>query len=267
MTPEGKTPPAPYILTTAGRHLSRIGVLAANMREANGTDVSGRSPAHAERVAAANDDVRTLLIDAYMNADLRLKVVEDHVTAMGTLMSQTGTVFGHYPLARSAVEISARAWWLVDPDISGPDRAARVIGDRLAGLSEMKKFRFAAIQQIVDKRQRAIAQRSSRARIRQVGPGSTTGIIGRMLGSKLGEPAYAYLSGFTHGWIDAFHELVKPVEVRHGHYVHKGQIATDGEAEGNILLLALMSYSIALRASGVVADSTVDACVLVHSAG
>src|SRR5829696_868557 len=75
---------------------------------------------------------------SFATAEEHIGHAQDHLLALQRLLPPPFQVFPICTLARSALEASARAWWLLDPSISARKRVARTMTDRLAGLLHAK---------------------------------------------------------------------------------------------------------------------------------
>lgn len=65
-----------------------------------------------------------------------LAAAQSNLEATARVLIEPLPELGVYPSARAAMENSARAWWLLEPDISLKERAARGIVERLNSLHE-----------------------------------------------------------------------------------------------------------------------------------
>jgi hypothetical protein len=75
-------------------------------------------------------------------AELLLMSADFHLLTLAVALA-TDELYplGGYTLIRGAAEPAARAAWLVDPDVSGKVRRARVLAERLNSLQERRKFK------------------------------------------------------------------------------------------------------------------------------
>ena len=119
------------------------------VRESNGLQPAPGSKA-AEAIAQQGSMAglwgRLPTQDALGQADLRLVAGMDHLGALHQLISQGEAVFALASLARSVMECSARAWWLLDPAIDGHTRILRGLVDRSSGLLGMAQIPEPPIQ-------------------------------------------------------------------------------------------------------------------------
>lgn len=80
----------------------------------------GDSPAH--------DANLTVMMSAY--------AVMDHLNALATLLGGPPSVYAPFTVARSAMDIAAQAWFLLEPGIGARERVRRHINTRLHSLKE-----------------------------------------------------------------------------------------------------------------------------------
>ena len=71
-------------------------------------------------------------------AKMKLTVAADHIGSLYKLLQPPLPLFGLMVLARTSLEASAKAHWLLDPSISVRDRGARELGDRLVSAREQR---------------------------------------------------------------------------------------------------------------------------------
>ncbi|MFH9073206.1 hypothetical protein [Streptomyces alboflavus] len=157
-------------------------------------------------------------------------VAMDHLAGLATLLRthEPACIYGPSSLARSAIEISARCYYLMEPGISPLERIRRQQGERLAGLWEQKKLAevmssgkmSAEVQESIarmDLRMKEIADSAHRhgltPRVKDkkrlpflAGPGaskpvSSTSLVEELVGQGkgLGTISYQTLSAVGHG--------------------------------------------------------------------
>lgn len=92
----------------------------------------------AKELANANlgEEVRNTLSLAMVS----LHASEDYLYSLSQLLVEPVSQFGFMPVARSAMEASARAWWLLDPGIEVSTRVARGLTERLHNVHEQIKI-------------------------------------------------------------------------------------------------------------------------------
>ena len=147
-------------------------------------------------------------------AELLLVSAEFHfLTLASTLSSRELYPLGGYTLIRGAAEPSARAAWLMDPNVGPKVRRARVLAERLNALIERRKFkdqrRKAAdrIKELIADAEDLGHQVDDRNRPTHFGQARTsaTTLFGQLLpgvasrdADPVGADLYRILSGFTH---------------------------------------------------------------------
>lgn len=83
---------------------------------------------------------RVVVKTAYSVAELYLLAAMDHLGSLAVLIMPPTPLFGWAVAARSSIEASARAWWLLDPALSVRQRVARSITERLYSVLERDKL-------------------------------------------------------------------------------------------------------------------------------
>ena len=78
------------------------------------------------------------------SADLLIESCGDHIFAFCRVITQPAMAMAPWTCIRCALESSAVAAWLLDPNIDGPERLKRSFAYRYYGLDELRKF-FASI--------------------------------------------------------------------------------------------------------------------------
>lgn len=73
-------------------------------------------------------------------AAVLLAGAQDHLLGLECLLAAESSVYAPYTVARALLESSARAWWLLDPNIDARERLTRTLTERLASLYEGAKL-------------------------------------------------------------------------------------------------------------------------------
>jgi hypothetical protein len=73
-------------------------------------------------------------------AGICIPAAEQFMIAIGQLYVIPMSIFGYQTVARSLVETSAKAWWLIDPQIDLPTRVARHHVDQLENIYDLRKL-------------------------------------------------------------------------------------------------------------------------------
>lgn len=85
----------------------------------------------------SEDDDWPTADDAYARGFIYLTIGEDHLFSLSKLVNTAEpSLFGYAPLARSAVEAFARAWWIFDPGIDRATLLIRGVTERIYNLRE-----------------------------------------------------------------------------------------------------------------------------------
>lgn len=153
---------------------------------------------------------------SFATAEEHIGHAQDHLLALQRLLPPPFQVFPICTLARSALEASARAWWLLDPSISARKRVARTMTDRLAGLlhanaleqrlglEDMSSARIHAIRESA--RQHDFSLTAREDAIEEELP-SITSLVTNLLEQvdpSLGRKAYYDLSNVAHSGLARF---------------------------------------------------------------
>ena len=69
-------------------------------------------------------------------ASLKLTAAKDHILSLHKQLEPPHTLYGLAVVARASVEASAKAFWLLDPNISVRVRVARSLGEQLYSAQE-----------------------------------------------------------------------------------------------------------------------------------
>jgi hypothetical protein len=166
-------------------------------------------------------------------------------------------VYSIYTLARTVAEVSARAWWLLDPSIGSGGRAERGLAERIYALTEVGKLPIDGIAdhtrgRIVELRRLAQAEglSISRQHGRPGGGEVLRGVFGDDEESRLlGDHTYKLLSAFTHGTSYALQRLIHRDTMRGSEVDGMGrvQVGTTANNEAVALLMAFLPYMEATR--------------------
>lgn len=91
-----------------------------------------------EPLAGAWGDTPTA--DANRSVLLFIEAVVDHLRGMATLFADATTLYAPFTVARSAMEIAAQSWYLLEPEVGAEERALRGINMRLRALWEQAQL-------------------------------------------------------------------------------------------------------------------------------
>jgi hypothetical protein len=98
--------------------------------EIRDTDLDGPEPAESVRAA-------------YQPAGLLLTAGTHLLGCIAQLMQPPIGILGYQIIERSVLEVSARAWWLLEPDLGGRKRVSRAWTEQLFAAQESVKAAFA----------------------------------------------------------------------------------------------------------------------------
>lgn len=231
MSPE----PDPYYVFIGPMKDALLGLVDA--REAAQASSGGIPAATSAAMAELADEPKWTgtwgdepLQQAHSIAGLRLAVAEDCIRSIGRLLdSDPPVIFAHMLIARSALELSARSWWLDELGIGHETRIARTMTERIYNFREQAKVPA----DVIDETGRTLAQRADdgisaivdeavrrgihvNAARTVVGgharPGSTQSVrslIEVMAGDEIDVVVYRYFSAIEHG---TSYGLVQSVE-------------------------------------------------------
>ena len=166
-------------------------------------------------------DAYSILAHAEMVAQFRMRAGIDFMDGLALVAASSPSGYPVFPLARAAMESFAYAAWVLDPDISGPQRAQRGALDHIKGVKqEIKNVRLLESSNAPDKRgvSASIAQYEQVRRYvdqdlktaRKVDPSkkqqthpNARAVIGMLMndpatGNDFGGALYGSLSGTTH---------------------------------------------------------------------
>lgn len=211
-----------------GGALSYLPQKAQGVREKYATEPVAGSPAAQEEKKAAGP-LRELLYETTALANVRLIAAEDCLASVGLLLGRNAA-YAPMPTLRTAAELCARAWWLLEPDISEKDRVRRTLADFWEGLVELRRIptvsqvpqsfweRVEAHKQLAIRAGIPVATRQGSAipSVRNQKSSDPRRILSAMVKAApelvKRTPGYSYrfLSGFAHGEAFALQFLVTP---------------------------------------------------------
>lgn len=125
-------------LAIVGGSLRGIGIAANQARQDRGFEPAADSNA-AQDEAAADPPMRELLGMAKALGVVRMAAAEDCLASAGVLLQQ-GHSYAAFPVIRASSELSARAWWILDPRPEPRERVTRYLADFWNGLEEYRKI-------------------------------------------------------------------------------------------------------------------------------
>jgi hypothetical protein len=150
--------------------------------------------------------------DCHTLAQLRILAAIDHMYALVNLLQDPDLVYSPASVARAAIECTARAWWLLDPDVDLRTRVLRGMADRLVSQGELARV---PIQEVADYARGRIDRilagaagfnlqpvRTKKGAYRGIGEVTVPGVMELLrdqLGPRVGEVAYRELSLIAHG--------------------------------------------------------------------
>ena len=201
--------------------------LAHELKYQYGFDPSPQSQGAKERDSGIVAGGHRLILEAGQMAETRLVATAGHLQALGSLLERPDQaafgVFAISGLARTALELSARAAWLLDPRIDGWTRGLRGMAEMLYSFSEEAKYPAPPIQESARRRlakyvaaaeSAGLAPAPHRDRPEHFGEPrlGATGVIKAQMGAE-GELTYRELSGIAHGNITALLRLTENVSL------------------------------------------------------
>lgn len=241
----------PYVLAPSCCRVERLVDRAQVLRQAHGRERTPDSKLDVE-VTESQDVVGREVLWAADVGRLRLEMVDEHIRTVASLTRQTEIFFALYTVARTAAEVSARAWWLLNPSLSASDRAARSIADQ--------QYSFQQLQSRSENRERA-TQRSreleSLANRHGIQPSKrnrrpdASGLLDILFADddhQLGSFVYELLSAFTHGTQYALLQMLAPVGEVNDEDIITTQMRTGAAWEASVLLMAMLPYLRAVEA-------------------
>lgn len=162
--------------------------------------------------------------EAYSLAEARMVSSMSHMVAIANLIAIDISVAAPSNLARSALEISSRACWLLASDISTDQRALRGHSERFYGLREMRKLPIKEIKNHAEARLKAAADTvrgfglaveldKNRIPERITGAEAVPAAIDviRQEGGEGAEVAYRVLSAMAHGVTYGLFSTSRPI--------------------------------------------------------
>jgi hypothetical protein len=202
-----------YALEKACGYIEDILEVTSRVRHEHHHDPAPESPAEAERANTSGRAYQHVL-DAQTVAGLRVAATEDHMSAIATLVTHPTSVFPLRTLARTASELSVRAWWLLDPACSPQDRAERGLSEALYSFQEQKQLPGADLRERAAERRRELASQAGNEGLHVSGdnkrPNSTMHLLRETLDDEdLGSIVYRLLSAHVHGTTYALTQLVR----------------------------------------------------------
>lgn len=196
---------------------------------------------------------------------LRLTVAEEYHRNVGRLLSDTTSVYSIYPLIRSVVDLAARVVWLLEPDLNGPKRVGRILGDRADSLEEQGRL-VGVPSHVGDdataQRKRLTTKAAAAGVHRERPPSrSQSSEVAWRFGnddSRIGWTTYQVLSAFSHGTLFAITQAVEPVQGPDGQRLQVpgtegvmwAQIGATASSEATVVLMGLVPYRMALKRWG-----------------
>ena len=222
---------------------------AEAMRQTAGREPRPGSQA-AEELEALDGFGRQAVHTALNLAHLRLLVAEDHLEALADLVRSSATVFSIYTVARSTVEIAARAWCLLDPGESPQRRAQLGLSEWLYSLREQANLGVPDAEPKARRRMDEIARKAPTIPVSvkrkngmpHVGgrPAYATTLLGDVFEGEetgdLGKVVYRWLSAFSHGTYYALTQQLSPTDTAAGEGQVWAEVGTNPTHQGTVLL-------------------------------
>lgn len=250
-----------YPLDAGSRLLTQIPALATEMREA--ARIRPIPDSTLDRQVHDEDDfVGGCVETAASTALLRMVGAEEHLATLGRLIFDPTTVYSTYSVARTAAELAARAWWLLDPDIDAGHRAERNLAERFYGFGQLINLGIEPASAHAKKRIGYYIKAARAAgfdvrtdrqppRVRQARP-SGTKLLEEVYSGGDGPLIYRLLSAFTHGTTYAMDQLIlrhvdPGAEEERSPGFLLAQVGTDHRREAMVALMALQPYIEASR--------------------
>lgn len=245
-----------YALEPSAKDMERTVRLADAVRERHGRRRQPGSQFDDELAAAGDTRAGQHLHDGVGLAGLRIIVAGEHLESLAALVRSESTIYSVYTVARTAAEVAARAWWLLDPSIGGADRAQRSLADELYSLDRREdlggelagnaRARREELRRLADDENLHVKDRNRR-------PGGTAlmrevfGIV-RGHDDDQGAIVYRLLSAFTHGTGYALNMLLEPTGEPDAEGLLPTQVQTGVAWEATVCLMAFRPYRAALDA-------------------
>lgn len=105
------------------------------------------------------------VLEAYQMAELRLVATADHLGTVAELLQRAESVYAVSALARTSLETSARAAWLLDPEIDGRIRGLRGLAEMLHAFREEARYPIPPLQDLARKRVEALVEAAESAHV------------------------------------------------------------------------------------------------------
>lgn len=240
-----------YALDRGCRYVERLLTLVDRVRHDHAREPAEGSQLAQER-AQAHDRVRQHLHDASTLAGLRLVAAEEHLQVLCSVIRSPSTAYSSYTVARGITELSARAWWLLDPALGADSRAERGLLERIYALREEAKIPVPEIKEQAGEDRRSLASQAAAAGLStnlQTRPASTQLVAEVFTGDpELGETFYRMLSGVVHGTSNALARRINrqdDLPARDG--IVTGIVSTDAGVEAHLMLGSLICYTEAIN--------------------
>ena len=150
-------------------------------------------------------------------ASLKLTAAKDHILSVHKLLVPPHSLYGLAVMARASVEASAKAFWLLDPNISVRERVGRSLGEQLYSAEEASS----ALALLIDNWKDPGTVDDIKAEAKDLGvkwqrPGNMTTRAGEVLRQHTERPAkacgaYMYMCAVAHSTQYATLQHLKPV--------------------------------------------------------
>ena len=217
MTGESNIAPQAAAILREVMHFSEAFALAASPKPEPGSQAEQEMYHHSEVGADGQPWSSKPARTPYdVAGGLMLFAAGQYVGSLAQLFTDEMALFGFQAAARSLVEVTARAWWILSPEIDIRERLARSFVEQWYSLQELAKVDIAAGRPKAENGARALKFRADAALLgidekrdkngHLIGfggltrPASTT-LIPKFLGSfgqAQGELWYRFVSGVTH---------------------------------------------------------------------
>lgn len=202
----------------------------------------------AEEHQIATEELHRPILDAYGLATTMMWAATDHLVVLGDAIKPPPRPFAPQTLARQGVELLARAFCLMEPNIGPLDRAGRFVTEMLYSLWETKKWKGT-----MEDGSRPEAKEDQLLRwAKQVGvschqkdsrwwvgdsdrPGSTRA-VSNMMGEEIGGVGYHIFSSPSHGVVGGLVDRLEP----------EGELVSD---EDQVVVVSVSASDIALVTS------------------
>lgn len=236
--------------------LSGFGHFASALHE--GTDFLPARISQAAREFETDDADREEVETAYSLAAMLLMATENHLEATSRLLVEPLTNYGLFAVCRAAMENSARAWWLLDPEIDVNERAARGLLTRFSSLHEAAEVEdlmiadkgWEELESViranhVAERARAqgftVVNKKHRFELSGFERPSTTALL-KEVHEELGAVMYKYLSASVHGTSYALMQEMDFEESSRGGMGHIAKPNKDFSMIGGSISIAGLTY-------------------------